>query len=256
MRILKEGLDFYINTSIHVAIAVYALVQITKLSLNVSTNLNLDYFIFFGTIVGYNFLKYFEIFWVRVLNFKNSYSIFLVSLIAIFGMIYYFFKLELDFKVSFLKIGFVVLWYPFLRKYGLLKMFVVAFCVTYISLYIPLSHYGFKGNDIFVFLLQRFLIVICLLVPLEIVDVEKDAKTIITLPQKIGIQNTKFLGYFLLILLLVIDFFVLKFYIEVVVAIVISIFIFFSNEKRSKYYVSFWVESIPVFWWFLLLIFS
>ena len=31
--------------------------------------------------------------------------------------------------------------------------------------------------------------------------------------------------------------------------LVIVGFLYFSNEKRSKYYASFWVESIPIFWW-------
>jgi hypothetical protein len=29
----------------------------------------------------------------------------------------------------------------------------------------------------------------------------------------------------------------------------------FANEKRTKYYTSFWVESVPILWWILLLIF-
>jgi hypothetical protein len=32
----------------------------------------------------------------------------------------------------------------------------------------------------------------------------------------------------------------------------IAVALAFANEKRSKYYTSFWVESIPVVWWLLL----
>lgn len=253
MKVFKYILDLYINSSIHVAVAVFLLVQITKISLNSSVITNLDFFIFFGTILGYNFLKYIQIFFNQVFTFKKNYAIVLVSLIAIFGMLFYFFQLENSIQIAFLKIGFVVLIYPFLRKYGFLKMFVVAFCVSYITVYIP--EINNKLNWIYLF--QRFLIVICLLIPFEICDLETDSKTIRTLPKIIGIQNLKILGYFLLVIFCVLDFYFFKLNLafDFVIAIVIAIAIFFSNENRSKYYTSFWVESVPVFWWILLLIF-
>lgn len=249
MKFFKLILDFYINTSIHVAVAVFSLVQITKLALNSSTNSNLDCFIFFGTILGYNFLKYFEVFWNQVFTFKKNYALVLVSLMAILGMIFYFFELEKNIQIAFLKIGFVVLLYPFLRKYGFLKMFVVTLCVTYITAYIPIINY--KLNWIYLF--QRFLIVICLLIPLEICDLTTDSKTLKTLPKIIGIQNLKTLGYFLLIICC---FLKLSQGFGIEIPILIAFAIFFSNENRTKYYTSFWVESIPIFWWILLLLFK
>ena len=255
MKFLKTILDFYINSSIHVAIAVFSLVQITKSSLNISTNENMDYFIFFGTILGYNFLKYFEVFWKRIFTFKQNYFIILVSLTALFGINYFYFKLETYVQVEFIKIGCIVLVYPFFRKYALLKMFVVAFCITFIAVYIPLIHFDFPWSDIYIYLIQRFLIVFCLLIPLEICDVKNDAKTIKTLPQIIGIQNLKILGYLLLILVCVLSYFFLQRKCDIIFASVIAIFIFFSNDKRCKYYTSFWLESLPMLWLVLLLIF-
>jgi hypothetical protein len=58
MKVLKKLLDFYINSSIHVALSVYALLRITEIYFDLSYNKNLDYFVFFGTITGYNFVKY------------------------------------------------------------------------------------------------------------------------------------------------------------------------------------------------------
>jgi hypothetical protein len=253
MKFLKRIFDFYLNTSIHVAVAVFSLVQITKLDLNISTNLNVDFFIFFGTVLGYNFLKYAEVFKNKIFTFQKNYLIVLVSLIAIFGMIFYFFELEKRVQIAFLKIGFVVLSYPFLRKYGFLKMFVVAFCVTYITAFIPEIKY--KLN--WLYLLQRFLIVICLLIPLEICDLQSDSKTLKTLPKIIGIRNLKILGYGLLVIFW---FLKLKFDIDIdidiVIAIGIAIFIFFSDQNKSKYYTSFWVESVPIIWWILLVFFK
>jgi len=43
---------------------------------------------------------------------------------------------------------------------------------------------------------------------------------------------------------------------QLILIFVIAIFLTFANEKRSKYYTSFWVESVPILWWFLLCLFK
>lgn len=247
MKVVKQILDFYINTSIHVAIAVFSLVQITKLQLNISTNSNLDYFIFFGTILGYNFLKYCVVFWNRIFTLKKNFEILLITLISFYGIVFYFFRLSSNIQIEFIKIGFLILIYPLIRKFGLIKMVYVSFCLTLITVYIiEINHY-------YIYFTQRFLIIFCLLIPLEICDLETDSKTIKTLPKIIGIQNLKFLGYCLLVafcfLKLKLNFDIT---IDIVIAIIIAIAIFFSNKNLTKYYSSFWVESLPVVWWVLL----
>ena len=157
------------------------------MQLNISTNENLDYFILFGTILGYNFLKYFEVFWNRIFTIKKNYWIILVCIFSIFAMFFYFLKLENTIQIESAKIGFLVIIYPFTRKYGFLKMIIVAFCVSYITVFIPNID---KLNGFYFF--QRFLLVFCLLIPLEICDFETDSKTIKTLPKIIGIDNLKF----------------------------------------------------------------
>ena len=59
MQVLKRLFDFYINSSIHVALAVCGLVWVTLLNFNVGADLDFLYFIFFATVTGYNFVKYF-----------------------------------------------------------------------------------------------------------------------------------------------------------------------------------------------------
>ncbi len=245
MKVLEQILDFFINTSIHVAVAVFSLVQITKLQLNISTNSNVDFFIFFGTILGYNLLKYSQVFWKEIFTFKKNYLIVVISLNAFFGMLFYFSRLELILQIEFIKIGILILIYPFIRKFGLIKMVFVSFCLTLITVYIPMIN----ETHNFIYLIQRFLIVFCLLIPLEICDLEIDSKTIKTLPKIIGIPNLKVLGYGLLLV-----FWFLKLKFDIDIAIVIAIAIFFSDVNRSKYYTSFWVESLPIIWLGLLLI--
>ena len=61
MSVLKQVFNFYINSSIHVALAVYAFTWVTLLQFGLNYNANVLYFVFFATITGYNFVKYFGI---------------------------------------------------------------------------------------------------------------------------------------------------------------------------------------------------
>ena len=246
MKFLKTIYDFYLNTSIHVAFAVVSLVQITKLSLNISANFNFNYFVFFATILGYNFLKYLQVFWNRVFTVRKNFGIVFVSSIAIFEMIFYFFRLEFNFQLEFLKIGLLVLIYPLIRKYGLIKMLFVSFCLTFITVYIPTVN----NNLHFTYCIQRFIIILCLLIPLEICNFEIDSRTLTTLPKIIGIINLKILGYFLLVLFCFLQF---DFY-NLFFAFLVAIAIYFSNQSRTKYYASFWVESLPIVYLVLVII--
>jgi hypothetical protein len=85
----------------------------------------------------------------------------------------------------------------------------------------------------------------------EIIDIQFDTLNLKTLPQRIGVQKTKQLGYFLLSLFLGIDIMIQSQWIllNFLFIVIIAIFLFFSHEKKSKYYTIFWVESIPIFWW-------
>lgn len=245
MKFVKPIIDFYLNTSIHVAVAVFSLVQITLLSLNISVYPAVAYFIFFGTILGYNILKYLEVFWKRVYSFKENYTIIFVSLLAFLAVIYFYFQLESNIQIQFIKIGILVLIYPFIRKFGFIKMVYVSFCLTLITVFVVEINHNYN------YLLQRFLIIFCLLIPLEVCDLETDSKTIKTLPKLIGIQNFKNLGYFLLVVFCLLQFNFFTF----ITAVLNAFFIFHSNEKRSKYFTLFWVESLPIFWLALLIIF-
>ena len=58
MKSLSFLFNIYINSSIHVAFAVCSLVGITCLEYDINIAINLLGFVFFGTVTGYNFVKY------------------------------------------------------------------------------------------------------------------------------------------------------------------------------------------------------
>src|SRR5690606_11722387 len=58
MLIIKRLFDFYLQSSIHVALAVFSLVLMSQHQFGIAYEPAIALFAFFGTIVGYNFVKY------------------------------------------------------------------------------------------------------------------------------------------------------------------------------------------------------
>jgi hypothetical protein len=257
MKILKIIFDFYINSSLHVAIAVFCLVNITIVANHLDKHLLFSTCVFFGTILGYNFLKYFQIYSSGFFHSKKYYSILLVSLLAAIGFLYSFYFLEYTFQKLILISGVFVLLYPFLRKYGWLKLFLVSFVVTFVTVYIPFQTDKYSVSELCLNLLQRFFILISLLIPFEIMDSKTDSASLGTLPQHFGIKTAKVFG-----ILLVFPFIGLEFlkvhpsYLVLLVGIITVCCINFTTFDKNKYYTSFWVESVPILWWILILLFS
>lgn len=257
MHFLKRLFDFYINSSVHVAIAVTCLVYITDFSNDLCKHIVYPITVFFATIIAYNFLKYYGIFFKPKGHYKKYYSLLIVTLISSVGFLFTFLMLKSVLQIPILIAGLLVLIYPFLRKYGWLKIFLVSFVVSIISVYIPFILVKPILLDFYISLIQRFFILISLLIPFEILDSKTDAISLQTLPQKFGIKKAKLFG-----ILLVIPFIILEFiktnssYLVLPIGIMTVLFIHFSSVERNKYYTSFWVESVPICWLILVLIFS
>ena len=96
----------------------------------------------------------------------------------------------------------------------------------------------------------------------EIIDLAQDDPHLKTVPQQIGVKRTKNLGFILisvfcglaiLNLKLSANFQVLPWISEIIIAGLIVLFLAFANKKKTIYYTSFWVESLPIFWLVVLL---
>ena len=244
MIFLKRILDFYINTSLHVAVAVVSLMLITKLSLNIVIANELVFFVFFGTVVGYNFLKYQTAFANGIFRIHKNLSMVAVTLSCLLAMIWSFIQLSLLTQKTLVTIGILVLIYPKIRRFASLKMTVVSLCVTLVTVFAPTIDNDFDGK----YFMQRFLMVYCLLIPPEICDLTADSKTIKTLPQIVGVHAIKIIGFVVLTVFFALD----PTTINLVVGVIVAILIHFSNENRSTYYCSFWVESVPIGWLLML----
>ena len=269
MNLFKNILNFYVNSSIHVALAVYSLVRITELYFDLPYNENLDYFIFYATITGYNFIKYAGVakFYHRSLT-KSMRLIQIFSFLSFCLLVYYGSNLSTTVLIYFIPFAVLTLVYvvPFLggfqknlRRVSYLKIFLVAFVWSGVTTVIPLivGEYQYEVSIILLFV-QRMLFILVLILPFEIRDMKLDFKNLKTLPQKIGIEKTKKVGFVLLLFSLTIEFLITSSFAYrnsyLVICFILLIFLMRSTQNQSKFYSSLWVESIPIFWWILILI--
>lgn len=275
MRVLKQIFDFYINSSIHVALAVYALSWITLKQFDVSYDENILYFNFYATITGYNFVKYFGLAKFHHRSLANWLKVIQVfSFISFILMGYYAYNLQPKTLLYILGLGMITFFYavPFLpkklfmdSKHNLrsivgLKVYIIALVWAGVTVVLPLVNNDHAINfDVLVTTVQRYLFVIVLILPFDIRDLQYDSLRLSTIPQRIGVKNTKIIGVLLLMLFFFLEF--LKDELVVgqiinllIVVFVTMLFIIFSNEERGKYYSVFWVEGLPILWLILVLL--
>ena len=275
MAVLKHIFNFYLNSSIHVALAVYALTWVTLLQFGLDYNENLLYFVFFASITGYNFVKYFGVAkfhhrslaaWLKAIQ--------IFSLLAFIAMCYYAVQLNLKTLIYLSVLGLITFLYAVpllpmsyfrdsqmnLREISGLKVYVIALVWAFTTVLLPMIEVGETISvDVVITVVQRFILVIVLMLPFEIRDLNYDSLKLGTIPQRIGIKNTKIIG----VLLLVVFFFLEYFKDEIsanailstlIMTFVTLLFVVFSTKGQSKYYSAFWVEGLPILWLVVLLV--
>lgn len=275
MRVLKQILDFYLNSSIHVALAVYSLSWITLKQFDVAYDESVLYFNFYATITGYNFVKYFGLakFHHRSLaNWLRYIQIF--SFFCFLLMCYYAYNLELKTLFYILGLGVITFFYaiPFLprnifldsqynlRTIGGLKVYVIALVWAGVTVVLPLvNNDQVVGFDAILTVVQRYLFVVVLILPFDIRDLQYDSLKLSTIPQKIGIKNTKIIGVMLLLVFFFLEYLKDELKVNQIISLLIIVFvtmlfIIFSNQERGKYYSAFWVEGLPLLWLILVLL--
>lgn len=269
MQLLGKLFDFYLDASVHVALAVGCLVGVTAALLNIPITFGLLAFTILGTIVCYNFVKY-GVEAEKYLIVTNIYHkyIQIFSFLCFLGAFYFFFGLERKIWVTVFFLGLISTLYavPFLpnarnlRSLGGLKIYIVAAVWTGFTVLLPVMDANMSILwDVRVLCIQRFILVIILLLPFEIRDLQWDDTALRTLPQIIGIQRTKRLGMVLTIFFVAMTFLkddvtLLDFGTRLSVGIVLFLSLVSKGNYRTKYFVSFWVEGIPVFWYGLILL--
>lgn len=266
---LKNIFDFYIKGSLHVATAVFAFIQISYIQLNISYDEHVGNFGFFGTIAGYNFIKYHAIARSKKTNPSKTVIAFIIlSVLAGLACAYFYLQLNkktqlMAFAILLLTILYALPVYPNksnLRNWSGIKIYLVAFAWVSVTVLIPVIN-AEENFSIIVILkcLQRFMVVLILMFIFEIIDLQFDEKTLRTIPQKLGIKKTKLINYLMILAFLTFE--ILKpsctinqFFLASLVALMLVMFTYFASSRSNSYYTSFWVESVPIVWLILVLI--
>ena len=275
MRLLKRVFDFYLNSNIHVALAVCALCYVTLLTFDIEPNTNLILFVFFATVSGYNFVKYFGLArfhhrslanWLKYIQVFSFFCFVALCVIA--------FKIKLNTLFLFAITAIITFFYaiPFLprklllderknlRAISGLKIYVIALVWAIVTVMIPVLDAGYEiSNDLIITALQRFLFVVLITLPFEIRDLRYDSLKLATIPQCIGVKNTKIAGIVLAFIIVLVEFLKDELYSDHLIIMFVVLFVsvwllWFSTVNQRKYYSAFWVEGIPILWLLLMLL--
>ncbi len=260
---MKRLFDFYLDASIHVSLAVVSLSMVTALFFDIPLKGHLGYFIFFGTIVNYNFIKYgVEAKKYLLVGSRYHKNIQFFSFVCFLLTCYHGWFLGMaSWGVILILTGLTGLYaLPVLpnarnlRSLGGLKVFMVAMVWAGITVVLPLVEMQkVLVWDVWVEVVQRILLVLALLIPFEIRDLTYDAPDLNTIPQRFGVFRAKIFGIFIVILFLGLTYakdFVtdLELISKGMLSLVLGGLILATKRNQSKYYSSFWVEAVPMLW--------
>ena len=205
MKQLARVFNFYLDASVHVALAVLCLIKVTSVFLDIETNEHLAYYVFFATIACYNFVKYgveAEKYILVASRYHKNIQFF--SFIALALALYhvYFLNLETWIGIALLTILTGLYALPVLpagrklRSLGLLKIILVSIIWAGTTVILPILSLGQEVNwDGGIETIQRAVLVLILLLPFEIRDLKYDHPQLRTLPQRWGVVNTKIFGW-------------------------------------------------------------
>lgn len=268
MKQVKAFFDFYISSSIHVALAVVSLCVVSFLVFKVPVDYTLLCFVFFGSVTGYNFVKYAGVAKLHHRSLAKS-----LKAIQVFSLLVFLFFVITSFFVEFE----VLLWGGFfglftllyalpvfknqknLRSISGLKIFIIAWVWAGVTLALPLSgEFPLFSEEVGLAFLQRFLLILVWILPFEIRDLKYDLRQLGTLPQRMGITRTKLFGLFLLLAVVLLELFKVHSSGTSVGALAFTvslsaILVWKARDRQSRYYASFWVESLPIAWMLALL---
>lgn len=259
----KKIFDFYLNSSIHVALAVTSFAGITMLIHDLNMDHNLLFFIFFGTITGYNFVKYSGVAKFQHFNLSVNLKIIQVfSLLCFLVLIYYALKQPVYVILATVFLGLLTLLYSLpvfsnsknLRSFTGVKIFVIAFVWAGVTVILPALEPGLiTDEDICVEFVQRTMFVIVLTIPFDIRDIHFDSDQLGTIPQIFGVKKARTFGISLLIAVLMSEFFkqvtgISEIMVLVLIILLTAFLIQKSVIRQRRYFASFWVESVPVLW--------
>ncbi|AEK23713.1 geranylgeranylglycerol-phosphate geranylgeranyltransferase [Capnocytophaga canimorsus] len=270
MKFIRKLLDFYLKSSLHVALALTAMGFISLRELTSNNHYVLLPQLFFLGIVAYNFVKYIPF----ILKNNKSFSkklkiIILTSCFLSCYLLFYFTSAPVKEKQILSLTILLTLAYTFpilpykssLRQLIGIKTVSVALCWTLISVILPIIHTKISLNlNVYTAITQRFLLVFVLILPFDIQDIKESESG--NIPKKIGILNTKRLGTFILTLYTFLFYFrtypsPIWYWANLSIVLLTAILLWLTPAKSNhQLHSTFLVESIPIVYGLWIFFFS
>lgn len=262
MLFIKKLFDFYIKSSFHLGLCVVSLYLVSIFKLEIDLNYYLLLCIFSSTIVVYNFIKYASTlpyyFFVQnapikkiqilsfFIGFPLVYSLFFLSWKGLFfGFFLFLICLLYVFPINHSISNF--------RNRSKIKIFLVAICWAGSTVILPFIESNRTDyTDSVLLFAQFFLFVIALTMPFEIRDLKYDSNDLRTIPQIFGIDKSKYICYLIIFIFfsisIVINGISLDLISDLFISFILIFIIYITKENQTKYFSSFWVESVPIYW--------
>ena len=264
-QLFEKIFKFYIESSLHVSVAVLSLLIVGEVSqFKIETSFNFKLLVFLASITGYNFVKYATVAKLHHRSLTTSLKVIQVfSLIAFLFFVYTLTQVNKDVIIGLGGVAMLTLLYAVpvfsaknLRSYGGLKIYMVAFCWSGMVTLLPIIASNSVAccdfiPRIILHFFQVFVLVMALIIPFDIRDLNYDKESLKTIPQILGVTKAKNIAGVLVVFVWVIQ--VLNFgfynaYAEIILAILGFLMIYLMPKKPSKYYCSFWIEALPIFY--------
>ena len=266
MTRLYQLFRFYINSSIHVALAVGSLALVTGWYFGLNLDKIFVSLLFFGTVSGYNFVKYADVArwhhrsltpglrYIQIFSFICGLA-FLVCLSympiqvwlwgGIFGTLTLLYALPVFSRRR------------TLRGIKGVKIYIIALVWAGATVILPLVYVQWSfTTEVYLFFAQRLLFVWVLTLPFEIRDLKYDDDRLQTLPQLLGVKGVKWLGSFLLAVMMVMIWLSAGqasnyFLSSVLIGGLTAIGLWKSSREQPAFYAAFWIEGISILWFVL-----
>lgn len=279
-KIFTKLFDFYLYSSIHIAISATLFICQTYLLLDLDPDYN--YLLFIGSSTLFLYLLH-NILGLNTLsnecvrdkvNKIRKMKVLLLVMVSISALIslYSFSLLPIKIKLALVFFAFISIWYVIpifkkgkrLRDYPIIKIFLVALVWAAISTFIPLIENEVDLEiKIFIFL-EKYFFIFAITLPFDIRDIEYDkAKGVKTIPIILGKSKSIVLSIILIVIVLgiVISLNIMNIYSDIhLLALCIGYFftiviIIFSKNISSDYYFTGLIDSLAIII-FLMLFFS
>ena len=261
-------LNWIVFSNFFVAFCVLSLTISSEVLLG-TINLRISQFVFFATLLTYNFQrvvklkqrqKQLKTDWQE----ENKTSTYFIMIISAIIILYYFYYFKPSTQIAIIFSGILSLLYPFrIRNIPFVKIFVIALVWTISTmLLLILENNILISQNLILHLSARFLFVFAISIPFDVRDLRFDDKKMKTIPIVFGERKAKLIGVMALffcelITIVQMLYFDMEFHNLIALICIFflsAILIIKSSQAKTAIYFSFWVESLSIYFYLFLIL--